>query len=236
MSKDRTAIRLLVGHPYPCPYLPGETARNVYADPGFKLDPEGQRLLTDAGMRRSGSLMYRPHCSACRACRSLRIPVDRFQPNRSQRRCWARNSDLSCIPGPLRLDDEHRQLYRRYLEVRHPDSPMTGDEPGSVDEFLGAPWAETWMLELRLGNALLATAITDRLIDGLSAVYTFYEPDLPRRGLGTYAILAQIELARMNGLTHLYLGYWVRNATTMAYKSRYAGCEILIGNRWQALA
>lgn len=229
-------IRLLVGHPYACPYLPGETARNVYVDPGFRLNPEGQRLLTDVGMRRSGSLMYRPHCPSCQRCRSLRIPVDRFRPNRSQRRCWTRNRDLTCLPRPLRLDDEHRRLYRRYLAARHPDSPMTEDEPESVDEFLGAPWAESWMLELRLGDTLLATAITDRLIDGLSAVYTFFEPDLAQRGLGTYAILNQIELARMNGLTHLYLGYWVDGAATMSYKSGFSGCEILVGDRWQALA
>jgi leucyl-tRNA---protein transferase len=236
MSGKRT-LRLYASDIHPCQYLPDRVARTVFVDPAATLDPATQTVLQHQGLRRSGPYLYRPGCDGCDACKSLRVPVAGFAPNRSQERCWQRNHDLQLRWTAARFDAEHVRLYRSYLEARHSDSPMLDGGASNPDmEFLMAGWAETSLLEIRLQGRLLAAAVTDHVADGLSAVYTFYSPLHPQRGLGSFAILCQIEWARLNGLPYVYLGYWIAEAPAMRYKARFRPCEVLEGSAWQQLA
>lgn len=217
---------------HPCSYLPARTARTLFADPAVRLDNRIYSRLTLYGFRRSGRHIYRPSCDACEACVPVRIPVRDFAPNRSQRRTWARNQDLSlgaCTPG---YHQEHFELYRRYVAARHPGGGMDNADPMQYLDFLTSSWSDTWFQEFRAEGRLVAVAVTDRLEHGLSAVYTFFEPDLRPRGLGTYAILWQIEECKRQGLECLYLGYWIGESPKMAYKASFWPLEQFRQGRW----
>lgn len=216
-----------------CSYLPERTARTVFVDPRHPLDSRQYALLARQGMRRSGPYVYQPNCPACRACKSLRVDARAFTPNRSQRRCLKRNTDLQVITRPPEYRDEHFRLYLYYLSRRHPGSGMDDPDPDRYMDFLVAGWANTRFHEIRLDGMLLGVAVTDRLPDGLSAVYTFFHPDYPGRSLGTWAILWQIEQARQAGLPWVYLGYWIAECAQMRYKTAFQPCEIHDGGRWR---
>ncbi len=217
-----------------CSYL-DRMARTAFLDPEYPVTNEIYSALLRKGMRRSGDFIYQPACPGCAACQSLRIPVQRFRPSRSQRRCWQRNQDVRFVSRPPSFDAEHFRLYHRYLAARHPGSGMDDPQPERYMEFLTARWATTVFYELRLGSELIGVAVTDVVTDGLSAVYTFFSPDLPDRGLGTLAILWQIREAERLGLPHVYLGYWIAEAATMRYKTRFRPAEVYRGDSWQAL-
>ena len=231
-------LRLFHTGEHPCGYWPDRVARDLVLDP---RDPRLPQLYPDAlswGFRRSGDIVYRPHCRQCRACVAVRIPVADFAPDRSQRRCAARNAGVETrIVAALR-SDEHLALYQRYLAARHPLGGM--DEHGAVefDQFLVGSWSDTRFLEVRepgdgAPGRLLAVAVTDRVGNGLSAVYTFFDPDLPQRGLGTFSILQQIQWAQREGLRQLYLGYWIAGHGKMDYKRRFRPLEAFDGRGWQ---
>jgi arginine-tRNA-protein transferase len=164
----------------------------------------------------------------------VRVPVEQFTPNRSQRRCLRRNADLQ-LTRQYTLEDEHFALYRRYLLARHPFGGMDADDAAAFREFLGSSWGVTEFWSFREAGVLRMVAVVDRLPQGLSAVYTFFDPELPQRGLGTYAVLRQIEEARRESLAHLYLGYWVQGSPTMDYKRLYTPLECHDGQSWQPL-
>ena len=165
----------------------------------------------------------------------VRIPVQRFAPDRSQRRAWSRHRDLVVIEQPLEFFEEHYQLYQRYQAARHSGGGMDLDNREQYSHFLLQSHVDTRLVEFREHGALRMVSVIDRLSDGLSSVYTFYEPDHPRGALGTYGILWQIEAARRLDLAHVYLGYWIAESPKMAYKSRFRPLEALIDGDWVPL-
>lgn len=228
------SLRLLMGSAHACGYLADRHARSAFVDPAFPLEPRLYGALLDQGFRRSGDYAYRPMCLNCRACQSARIVSREFVPDRAQRRCWKRNADLR-RDVRRELTDEHYALYRRYLAARHPSGGMDPEDADAFREFLACEWGATEFWEFRDGERLVAVAVVDRIPQGLSAVYTFFDPDLSERSLGTFAILSQIERARLEGLPHVYLGYWVPGSAKMDYKRRYQPLEVLRGSHWQRL-
>jgi len=228
-------IRLFQTSEHPCGYWPERIARDVLLDPSDPALAIVYPQMLAVGFRRSGGHVYRPRCPTCRACTPLRIDVDAFRPNRSQRRCLARNASVEARPLPARRSSERFALYRRYLHGRHPGGGMEDGGPDEFDAFLTSEWSPTEFLELREEGRLLGVAVTDVLPEALSAVYTFYEPGLAQRALGTLAILRQIEWARNSGRRHVYLGFWIDDHPKMHYKSGFAAAEILTGQGWRAL-
>ncbi len=229
-------IRLFQTLLHACGYYPERQARSLVIDPSSPFLAQVYPSAIDHGFRRSGQQIYRPHCPACNACTPTRIVVDRFRPDRSQRRCLARNADLTVGAVPAKCSEENFALYDRYLGARHGDGPMAGPAPADFENFLIGSWNHTFFLEVRQAGRLLAIAVTDALPQGLSAVYTFYDPELSRRGLGTFAILQQIAWATERGLPFVYLGYWLAGHPKMDYKRRFSGLEVLREGRWQDLA
>ncbi|MBU1190222.1 MAG: arginyltransferase [Gammaproteobacteria bacterium] len=220
--------------PHPCPYLPEQEAISLFAEPSL-MDNRLYSRLALLGFRRSGSHVYRPACAKCQACVPVRIPVADFLPQRRDRRCLSRNADLTSDWVLARFSPEHFQLYSDYLSARHPAGGMDKPTPEHYRQFLMGNWSDTWFLELRLDGHLIAVAVADLLADGLSAVYSFYTPDLDQRGLGNYCILRLIEHTQARGLPYLYLGYWIQDCTKMAYKGRFRPLETLINDSWIAL-
>jgi leucyl-tRNA---protein transferase len=228
------SLRLLLGSSHSCGYLPQRSARSAFVDPAFPLDAPLYGALLDQGFRRSGNYAYRPMCLMCRSCRSVRIAALEFSPDRSQRRCLRANADLSLRQAGA-LTPEHYALYRRYLQARHPGGGMDPDDTEAFREFLGCGWGRTEYWEYRSGAELLAVSVVDRIPQGYSAVYTFYAPEEPGRSLGSYAILRQVEQARLQGLPYVYLGYWVPDSEKMDYKKRFRPLEVLLPSGWTLL-
>ena len=241
MGNDSTPtddLRLFQTGGHACGYWPERSARDLVLDPRDPRLAQVYPQALDWGFRRSGDLVYRPHCAHCRACVAVRIPVAGFTPDRSQRRCLARNAGLATRIVPARRSGEHFQLYQRYLGARHLDGGMDGHGTSEFDQFLVGNWSDTRFLEVRepgdgAPGRLLAVAVTDRVGNGLSAVYTFFDPDLPQRGLGTFSILQQIQWAQREGLRQLYLGYWIAGHGKMDYKRRFRPLEAFDGRGWQ---
>ena len=234
MSNPRDSLydlRMFLTTEYSCSYLPNRRARNLVADPTVTDDRLYSRLAA-LGFRRSGDHVYRPHCRGCVACRSLRIPVERFRPNRGQRRIWARNQDLQVRTLEAEFQDEHFELFARYIRARHAGGGMDPASPENYWAFVTSRWCPTWLCEFRRDQELLAVAVVDHLDDGLSAVYTFFDPLQEKRSPGAHAILWQIAEARRLGLHWVYLGYWVKHCDKMAYKSRFLPHEIFVAERW----
>jgi leucyl-tRNA---protein transferase len=226
-------VRLFQTLPHPCGYFAERVARNLVIDPASPHLPQIYDAALTRGFRRAGGHVYRPQCGACHACIAARIPVMQFRPDRSQRRCLQRNRDLQLRIEPARHTDEYFELYRRYLDARHAGGGMDDPDPEDFSRFLYTAWSPTSFIELRLHDRLLGVAITDFASSGVSAVYTFYDPDEDARGLGTYAILRQIELTRERSLPHLYLGFWIKGHPKMDYKARFRPLEILGAEGWR---
>jgi arginine-tRNA-protein transferase len=227
-------VRLFQTLPHPCGYFAERTAQNLVIDPAAPYLPRMYAQALAHGYRRAGGHVYHPQCPQCRACMPARIPVARFQPDRGQRRNLKRNAELTLNIVPAHYSHEYFTLYRRYLDARHPDGGMDNPGPQDFTRFLYTAWSPTSFLELRnADNKLLAVAVTDITPMGLSAVYTFYDPDHEARGLGTHAILRQIELARAYGLAHVYLGYWIERHPKMDYKARFRPLELLFSDGWK---
>jgi leucyl-tRNA---protein transferase len=221
--------------PYPCSYLPERLARSQVATPNHLIDTPLYGELVRCGFRRSGVFTYRPHCDDCRACVPVRIPVEAFTPNRAQRRVLARNSALEPAELPLSFTEEHYQLYQRYQAARHSGGGMDHDNREQYAHFLLQSQVDTRLVEFREGNILRMVSIIDCLNDGLSSVYTFFDPDLPQASLGTYGILWQINTCQRVGRPYLYLGYWINEAPKMRYKRAFRPIEGLVEGRWKAL-
>ena len=237
MGTETDNLRMFHTGAHPCGYWEGREARDLVLDPRDPRLPEAYPMALDWGFRRSGDIVYRPSCSGCQACVAVRIPVDTFQPDRSQRRCLARNADIDArIVAPVRTD-EHLALYRKYLTNRHVGGGMDDHGGNEFDQFLVGSWNEGRFLELREHGTheLLAVAVTDLVADALSAVYTFYDPDHAARSLGTLGVLQQLAWARRDGRKHLYLGYWIAGHAKMDYKRRFQPLEGFNGRGWRRL-
>jgi arginine-tRNA-protein transferase len=218
---------------YPCSYLEEHQARSQVAAPGGLVDTAVYSELVRLGFRRSGRHVYRPRCDACRACVPVRLRVEEFRPNRSQRRCAARNADLAVALKPLAFDEAHYRLYRRYQQMRHPGAGMDQDDRDQYAGFLLQSDVDSGLLEFSLNGEPIMVALVDRLLDGISAVYTFFDPALERRSLGVQGVLAEIALTQAHHLPYLYLGYWIAQCRKMSYKSAYQPLEMLRDGRWQ---
>jgi leucyl-tRNA---protein transferase len=228
-------LKVYTTYPHSCSYLEDQEATTLFVDPRQPVDQKLYSNLSQLGFRRSGSHIYRPHCTHCDACIPARIPVDLFQPKRGQRRTWNRNQDLVVHATDDMRDDAAFELYQNYIELRHSDGDMYPPEREQYESFLSNAWDCTHYYRFYDGGSLIALAVVDELVDGLSAIYTFFDPALERRSLGGFAILWQIEKAREMGLDYLYLGYWVRDCQKMAYKSDYRPLELYVNNRWTTL-
>lgn len=221
--------------PYPCSYLPDRHARSQVAAPSGLIDHLAYSELVRLGFRRSGLHVYRPRCDTCHACVPVRVRVAEFAPSRAQRRCQARNGDLSVRVKPLIYEEAHYRLYRRYQAARHAGGGMDQDDREQFRGFLLQSRVDSALLEYRLHEEVVMVSLVDRLIDGLSAVYTFFAPELARRSLGTFGVLTQLRLARELGLPYLYLGYWIAASPKMAYKRGYRPLEAYSGGAWRLL-
>ena len=218
---------------YPCSYLSGKQAISLVATPPHLISTEIYGELVHRGFRRSGLFTYRPDCHACRACVPVRLPVARFTPNRTQRRCLKAYPFLNARELPLMHFDEHYQLYLRYQAKRHAGGSMDQDDFEQYSNFLLQSRVNTRLVEFTENGVLRMVSIIDVLNDGLSSVYTFYDPDVLGASFGTYTVLWQINQCIANKLPYLYLGYWIQASPKMAYKAGYKPIEGLIDGEWR---
>ena len=226
-------LRFVLTPGHPCSYLPGREARTLFVDPAATLHVPLYQQLSHVGFRRSGSYVYRPACAACTACIATRVIVADFAPRRRHRRLRRRNSDLRVQFSAAAERADLYALYARYIEQRHADGDMYPPTPDQFRTFLLGTWSDTRMLILSERERPLAVGVVDVLDDGLSAVYSFFDPDETARSLGTHLLLAEIDLARELGLPFVYLGYWVKGCRKMNYKIEFGPLELFIENRWQ---
>lgn len=219
-------VELTVVPSHPCSYLPNRqaTLRAFYAP---RIDPGLYHGFLDASFRRSGSVIYQPICSGCRACVPVRIPVESFHPSKSQRRCSRRNADLTIRAAPLApATDEKYDLYRRYQAQRHRSAES--DARANFEDFLHRSPVDTVEFTYRDSRGtLLAVGICDLCDASLSSVYFYFDPAEPRRSLGTFGALHEIEFALKAGIPYYYLGYWVRDCRKMEYKAQFRPCQAL---------
>lgn len=231
---DHQRIRLYATRPHDCSYFKDRLATTVFVDPELEISTALYSLLSQRGFRRSGKHLYRPDCQGCGDCIASRIPVADFQFSRSQRRTLRRNEDL-VLKVDQCLDPQAFGLYQRYINQRHADGDMYPASLEQFESFLADCHDCTEFRHFYQGDTLLAVAVTDVLDDGLSAIYTFFDPDQPRRSLGSFAILEQIRSCAARELPFLYLGYWIRDCEKMRYKSDYRPLELLIKQQWLRL-
>ena len=231
-----TDVRLFLTPDHPCSYLPGRQARTLFVSPELSVDSALQSALSRVGFRRSGEYLYRPQCDACRACVPTRIAVEHFAPNRQQRRATQRNADLRIELIPAMRSDALYELYARYIRTRHADGDMNPPSPSQYDSFLIGTWSSTMMLTAHKDDAIVAVGVIDLLDDGVSAVYTFFDPDAAQRSLGTFMVLTEIELARTLKLPYLYLGYWIEGCEKMNYKADYKPQDRLQPSGWKEIS
>lgn len=231
VQQDIRTLRFYLTVPRPCAYLEDRQAVSIVADPEARLDQAIYQQLVLRGFRRSGADIYRPACPGCQACVPLRIPVP-HPASRGHQRVLRRNRSVRLDILPAEFREEHFQLYRRYLEARHPGGEMVDGGREQYQSFLISYWSETVFVEFREDGRLLAVAVTDLFDDALSAVYTFFDPDEVRRSLGTFAILSQLALAERAGLNWVYLGYWIDACDKMRYKALFRPHEVLHAGRW----
>lgn len=243
MSEHNTDFpQFYVTSEQPCPYLDGRMERKLFTH----LTPDRSLQVVDnmlrGGFRRSQHIAYLPYCEGCSACVSVRVPVDTFQASKSQRRVLNANRDLVATQAPAKVTSEHYSVFRDYIDHRHGDGGMADMSVMDFKMMVEDSTIETNLIEYRRRGTsveraadvpLAGAALIDTLSDGLSMVYSYFDPDLSDRSLGTYMVLNHIERTRQMGLPYLYLGYWIGGSKTMDYKTRFLPQQHLTGDGWQ---
>jgi len=229
-------LRLYQSMPYSCPYIPNHTAHHYTTESNLPITVDIYSQLINLGFRRAGDRIHKPNCSHCQQCVSLRIPVAKFSTTRSQQRILNKNSNfnIKIVNQPDYL--QYYSLYSKYISQRHPESETMQEVDDTFENFLFSAWSQTFSIEIRLPDEqLICVAICDPLIQGWSAVYTFYDVDFAKYSLGTFSILTQIELIKQQGLDYLYLGYWIQDCEKMNYKTQFQPCEGFVNQQWIAI-
>lgn len=227
-------LSLYITAEHECGYYDDRLTANLIPDPQIEMSSALYNLLVGRGFRRSGGFVYRPHCKQCDACIPCRIDVESFRPQRSLRRCLKRNAEVTTRVVEARFKEEYFTLYQRYINSRHLDGTMVNPTREDFTSFLLNDWGSSIFIESRLDQQLISIAVVDFLSSGLSAVYTFFDPDFSRYSPGSFAILQQIWLARLYQLPHVYLGYWIDGHPKMDYKRNFIGLEIFDQDQWNA--
>jgi arginyl-tRNA--protein-N-Asp/Glu arginylyltransferase len=229
---DHTKLIFFASIAEPCSYLDNRNSVSAFANPHIDMDMQTYNDLIQHGFRRSGGYVYRPHCPSCHECVSVRIPLKKQKFTRNELRTIRRNSDLAVTILTGKYREEHFHLYKLYINSRHNEGSMSNPSKADYHRFLICDWTDTIFIEYRLNNQLIAVAVADVLSTGLSAVYTFFDPQYAARSLGHFAILSQISEAKSRDLDYLYLGYWIKDCVKMSYKRRYKPLEGFIDDQW----
>lgn len=223
---------LYLSAPHECPYLPDAQASSLLLDPSATISDQLFSVAIESGFRRSGKTVYRPHCSDCQACKSVKIEVARQKLNRAQRRTLKRNQDVQTLFVEPMFDERHFQLYCRYQSWKHPGDSMDHGDRLRYEGSLVDSAVRSALLEFYIDQTLVAVSVVDVAAQGLSAVYTFFEPDLADRSLGRFAVLTLVEKARELELDYVYLGYWIKDCNKMNYKAEYRPLLAYDGSEW----
>lgn len=243
-QQDNQVPQFFLTAPTPCPYLAGREERKIFTHLAGEKASELNDILTQGGFRRSQNVAYRPACEECRACVSVRILVNDFKWTKSLKRIWAKNKDLISVNYPAEPTSEQYSMFRGYLDDRHLDGGMSEMSVLDYAMMVEDSHVNTRLIEYRLRQEgdgieekpkgkLIAAALSDQMGDGLSMVYSFFEPDYNSRSLGTYMVLDHIQKTVQAGLPHVYLGYWVDGSPKMEYKTRFQPQEHLLSGGWQ---
>ncbi|MBL6688809.1 MAG: arginyltransferase [Pseudomonadales bacterium] len=225
-------LRFFTTPAHDCSYLEGKQAITLFADPLARIDKDLYSSLSAVGFRRSGTHIYRPYCQTCTACIPVRLPANDFAPRRRHKRVLRANTDITVTPHRPALTEEYFSLYDRYISERHDDGDMYPASRDQFQSFLVDGRPEARFYEFRASGKLLAVAVADELNDGLSAIYTFFDPEEDARSLGVFAILWLIEQTNRMELNYLYLGYWIKQCQKMSYKMDYKPIELYVNNSW----
>ncbi len=226
-------IQFYVTSPYSCGYLAQQRAQSLIATPQHLIDAQAYSHLIAQGFRRSGQYVYRPYCEQCDACVPVRIPVQQFHASRSQQRALKKHANLTVQVLPLHFDEQHFDLYLRYQAARHP-SEGDQDTTEQYRQFLVQSNVDSYLIEFSLDGVCKMVSVVDQVQDGLSAVYTFYDPDDHHASYGTYAVLWLIDWCLRLQLPYLYLGYWIAGSPKMVYKKNFRPLQALVDRQWQA--
>ncbi len=228
-------IQFFKDYPTSCSYLSDELSQSLIVDPNQENNPRVYDIFLQNGFRRSGNMIYRPDCPSCQKCKPIRLAIKDFKPRRNQRRVLTKNKDISIQRVKPILTDEQFSLYQAYTQVLHEEGGMANASFQSTSNFFGCEWGMVEFLEYRLQDRLIGLAVTDIMPTSLSAMYTLFDPTLRKRSLGVFSILMQLEQCKKRGLSHLYLGYWIKECQKMAYKQEYRPAEIFNGDHWHQL-
>ncbi|MDX2504880.1 MAG: arginyltransferase [Gammaproteobacteria bacterium] len=230
-------INLYLSTEHECSYLPDRQANSLFVDPETEMSANIYSALIQQGFRRSGKYVYTPYCKKCHDCIPVRLNVQEFTLSRSQKRCKNKNKNLIIEAKSPLYDKAQYQLYKNYVTLRHPGGGMDEPDGDKYLDFLTSQWSNTTFFEFREMDKVIGVAVTDIVINGLSAVYTFFDssPEYQKRSLGVYSILWQAEEARRRGMKWLYLGYWIKACDKMNYKDKYQPLEYYYNHQWQSI-
>ncbi len=235
MSNAHNPIRLFETVVDDCPYLDDHKSASILVDPDHEVDRQLFSMLSRSGFRRSGEMLYSPKCPSCNACVSVRIPSARFVASKSQKRVWRKNIDLRANLEDVRFEQEHFDMYMRYQRRRHPDSSMCDEDTSKYTGFINSDFSRSKFLVFRLAGQLIGISVLDQFDGGLSAVYTFFEPEFSNRSLGTHAILYTLKLAKAHDIPFVYLGYWIDGSQKMDYKRKFRPLQGYQDRQWKDL-
>ena len=235
MSTAHNPIKLFETVIDECPYLEDKQSASILVDPDHQVDQNLFALLSRSGFRRSGEMLYSPKCPSCKACISVRIPTAEFKASRGQKRVWRKNLDIKVSIEDVSFKEEHFQLYMKYQHARHPESSMCDEDPKKYLSFIKSEFSRSKFLCLTINDELIGVSVLDQFKGGLSAVYTFFDPEYSQRSIGTYAILYLIKLAKLREIPHVYLGYWIKQSSKMSYKSKFKPLQGYIDRKWVSI-